>query len=478
MRLPLLASAMLLWAAASAGPAQARTTVTNDAELAAAVAQAKPGDDIVLAPGVYQMRLMPTRTAGTEAEPIVVRAERLGEARIELSAKWGYQTEGFVVSKPWWRFENLELVGVCKDHWECEHGFHIVGEASHTVIRNNRLVDLNAMIKGNGLTEKASGKRSYANDVLIEGNAFYNREIRRVRAPVTPIDVVGGRRWIIRDNVIADFGKSGGDGVTYGAFLKGNSRDGLFERNLIVCEWRHSGGIRIGLSFGGGGGESKAICEDGDCTYKHTGGMMRNNIIMNCPADAGIYVNTARDIKIFNNTIFAANGIDVRFPQSSAEIRNNVIASGIRSRDDGKIVAENNLTTGFGFMNWGPGGARYVKRRLEGQDRNYPNYVSTENVRWAQDLVDHVAEFVGSSWLGRGDSRFQSWFVGPMAGDFRLADGDDIVDQGEVLKEVRDDFCGNPRKFPPHDLGAIEYGGKVCSVAARLAEAAKLGVPR
>jgi hypothetical protein len=469
------AAAVLLAAflATGAAAAQGRIVTVGDSEqLRTALLRAKAGDEITLLPGVYRVsRRTPTAAAGTEAEPIVVRAAKLGDALVEANT-----TEAFVVGHPWWRFENLEIKGACAHEEDCEHAFHIVGQASHTVIRHNRITEFNAMIKGNGLNDKASGTRSYPDDVLIEDNFLFNTTIRNVSLPVTPIDVVGGERWIVRGNFIADFAKSGGDRATYGAFLKGNSRDGVFERNLVICEWRHSGGIRVGLSFGGGGVTSKALCQDGDCTYQHSGGLMRNNIVMDCPNDTGIYVNASRNVKILNNTIYNANGVDVRFPQSSAEIRNNIIAGGIRSRDDGAVTAENNLVTGFGFMNWGPGGARYIKRRLEGQDVKYPNFVSTENVRWAQDLVDSVAEFVGSSWLGRGNRQFDAWFVAPMAGDFRLSDGSEIVDKGEVLKEVRDDFCGRPRRTPPHDLGAIEYGAEICAVRSKLDEAAGLSV--
>ena len=468
------AAVLLAALVASVGSAAAQSkivTVRDSKELAAAIVAAKAGHEITILPGDYRIGRLATPAGGTEAEPIVVRAEKLGEVRIQVAA-----AEGFVVGHPWWRFENLDIEGACAPAYPCEHAFHIVGRASNTTIRRNRMTEFNAMIKGNGLT--VGGARAYPNDVLIEDNFMHNSGGRAVRVPVTPVDVVGGRRWTLRGNFMADFAKSAGDRITYGAFLKGNSRDGVFERNLVICEWRHTGGIRIGLSFGGGGGESPAICEDGDCTAKHTGGIMRNNVIMNCPSDAGIYVNTARQTKIFNNTIFNANGIDVRFPVSSAEIRNNIIAGGIRSRDDGEVLAEGNLVTGFGFMNWAPGGARYVKRRLEGQDAKYPNFVSAENVRWAQDLVDGVVDYVGSSWLGRGNSSFQTWFRDAAAADFRLADGSDIVDMGEVLKDVRDDFCGRPRRTPPHDLGAIEYGAEVCGVRAKLDEAAALSVRR
>jgi high frequency lysogenization protein len=46
----------------------------------------------------------------------------------------------------------------------------------------------------------------------------------------------GGRRWQLRGNFIHDHAKGEGNGVSYAAFLKGNSRDGLIERNLVICE--------------------------------------------------------------------------------------------------------------------------------------------------------------------------------------------------------------------------------------------------
>ena len=59
----------------------------------------------------------------------------------------------------------------------------------------------------------------------------------------------------MRRNFIHDFRKASGDEVSYAAFLKGNSREGLFEGNVVSCV--HSagdtGGYRVGLSFGGGG---------------------------------------------------------------------------------------------------------------------------------------------------------------------------------------------------------------------------------
>jgi len=136
--------------------------------------------------------------------------------------------------------------------------------------------------------------------VLIEYNEFSNSRPRDTGNPVAPIDIVGGKRWVVRGNFIHDHEKGQGDGISYAAFLKGNSRDGLFERNLIVCELLHRGGIRLGLSFGGGGSQPDSICKEGRCSPEHRNGVMRNNVIVNCPADVGIYLDEARDSRVYN----------------------------------------------------------------------------------------------------------------------------------------------------------------------------------
>lgn len=51
-----------------------------------------------------------------------------------------------------------------------------------------------------------------------------------------------GRRRIVCTHFIHDHQKAGGDQVSHAVFLKGNSRDELFERNLVICERDHAGG--------------------------------------------------------------------------------------------------------------------------------------------------------------------------------------------------------------------------------------------
>jgi len=372
--------------------------VATVTELTDAVDNAQPGHEIILAAGAYVIsNTLYADTPGTATDPIVVRAETLGDALLRIDDQVGFQ-----VSAPHWTFENLEVEGVCADHSTCEHAFHIIREADFTTVSHCVMRDFNAQIKGNG--DPVGGVMTFPNDVVVENSELYNTTSRLTANPVTPIDVVGGQRWIVRGNFIHDHHKAFSDTISYAAFFKGNSRDGLFERNLVACEYLHTGGIRLGLSLGGGGSYPDSICEDADCSVEHTGGMLRNNIIVNCPADVCVYLNEAADTRVYNNLLYDCYGLDVRFAPSVADIRNNLLSDSINERDGGTAV--------------------------EGI-----NEVNVSNVQWT------------------------TWFMDPANLDFSLYYGTGLVDQGETLADVTDDFCLNDRDDGFNDLGAVEFDG-------------------
>ncbi|MEZ4462191.1 MAG: right-handed parallel beta-helix repeat-containing protein [bacterium] len=319
----------LLVALPASAFAEARTAATPQ-ELIAAVSQANPGDTIT----VTQTFTVDQKISVTRPGPVTVTAS--------AGAIIAFDTvEGFLVQAPDWTFDGLTIRGVCGNDSDCEHAFHIVGGAERTRVRNSRLINFNAQIKGNG---DSGSPRNYPDDVVIEYNEFFDEAARQTSNPVTKIDVVGGRRWVVRHNYIHDFAKGQGNGVSYAAFLKGNSRDGLFDSNLVVCEQLHSGQTRLGLSFGGGGSAPDSICEDATCTPEHQNGTMVNNIIANC-GDVGIYLNKASGTRLINNTVVGTSGIDVRFDTSTATVINNVVQGRIRERDGGVVSANTtNLT--------------------------------------------------------------------------------------------------------------------------------------
>src|SRR5690606_12200610 len=119
---------------------------------------------------------------------------------------------------------------------------------------------------------------------------------------------------------------------------------------------------------------------DSTCDPEHQDGIMRNNIIAKCPADVGIYVNEGANSLIYNNTLYATTGIDMRFASTSGEVRNNLLMGQIRNRDNATANFANNL-----------------------------------------EMVSQAD--------------FQAWFSDPDALDFSLVDGATFVDQGETLAE-------------------------------------------
>jgi len=401
MRAFLLATLLLgLSVPASAAPVK----VSSAAGLITAVNKAQPGDVITLATGTYKLsKTLKCMATGKASARIFVRAAKAGTVTIRSSA-----TTAFKVFAPHWVFENLDIEGTCSSHSSCEHAFHIVGKADFTIVRGCRLREYNAQIKGNGEKVWPGGKMRWPNDVVIEYCEMFNKSPRNTGNPVTPVDVVGGRRWRVRGNFIHDHAKAGSDKVSYAAFFKGNSRDGVFERNLVICEWLHKGKIRLGLSLGGGGTWPASVCEGGSNAVEHTNGVLRNNVIVNCPADVGIYINEGKNTKIYNNTIYNTKGIDVRFKVSFADVRNNLMSGQIRKRDGAKTTQGGNL-----------------------------------------------------QWTTK--AQFGAWFKNPSKADFSLKNGASFVDKGNSLKDVKDDFCKNDRDDGKHDIGAVEYDGdRVC----------------
>lgn len=373
----------------SGATASAETIQVDSAAALIAAINNADATQIVLAPGTYRVD---QNISINRPGPATIRSA--GDATIEFNA-----LEGFKVNAPDWTFDNLTIRGVCANDSDCEHAFHIVGTADRTTLRNSRIINFNAQIKANG----EGDPRQFPDDVTIELNEFYDEAPRQTSNPVTKIDVVGGRRWIIRNNYIGDFAKAQGNNISYGAFLKGNSRDGIFESNLVACAKNHNPHVRIGLSLGGGGTSPDSICEDQSCTPEHQGGIIRNNIILNC-SDVGIYINKGANTQIFNNTLVQTSGIDIRFDTSSAIIANNVVEGRIRERDNGSIS-------------------------------NAGNNIEQAN----------------------GAALFQN----PAAFDFAPADVTSLTDSGRA-EDVVYDFCGKTRDAIL-DIGAIEYSaGTIC----------------
>lgn len=320
--------------AAQRNSAAGNLVLVDSAEAAfKAIAQARSGDVITFAPGTYRMagrRYVPTSSAGG----VTVRADHPNTVFLEFG-----MSEGFLLSSPDWTFENLHIRGACSSHSTCEHAFHVVGKAANFVARNNTILDFNAHFKINGHAG------AFPDNGLIEGNTISNTGARRTVFPVTPIDLVAANGWVVRSNLISDFVKAQGDRISYGAFFKGGGKHNRFERNMVVCESQLRGlpGQRVGLSLGGGG-TGAAFCRDKRCLTEQDGGVIAANLIASC-SDEGIYLNRAATSVLTHNTLIDTAGIALRFPETSADVRGNIIDGRIWTRDGALLRADDNRDT-------------------------------------------------------------------------------------------------------------------------------------
>ncbi|HEY6556553.1 MAG TPA: MYXO-CTERM sorting domain-containing protein [Polyangiaceae bacterium] len=376
----------------------APVNVSNATQLRAAIADAGAGDEIILAPGTYAISGANLSCAanGTPTSPIIVRSATPLAAKLELAT-----SEGFLVTGANWQFVGLDIKGTCGTDDACDHAFHVAGAATGFVLRGSRVVDFNAQLKVNAST----GGAGIPHRGLVENSELYDTHARNTAKPVTKLNIDTGDDWVVRANYIHDFHKASGD-PSYGAFMKSGGRNGLFERNLVLCTKDDTtAGTHIGLSFGGGG-TGAAFCAPafdpgGQCATEHYDGIMRNNVIANC-SDVGIYINRGANSRILHNTLIATAGIDFRFLTTSGEARGNVVSGVIRNRDSASHTAANNLT-------------------------------------------------------GVTLATFQAMYLAPLTGDLRRkGDLSTLIGQGPALTNVPNDYCARTRTGA-WDLGALQH---------------------
>lgn len=396
-------------------------SVRTTSELAGAIVAATAGDVIILEDGTYDSTGFSCQASGLEDQPITVRARNPLQAKVRMNA-----LEGFKVSGANWHFEDLDVTGVCAVDSSCEHAFHVQGEASGFWLRRSRVTDFNAQLKVN--SAQVAGVWKTPHKGLIEGNELFDTRARNTSNPTTKLNIDTGDDWVLRANYLHDFQKGGGDTVSYGAFLKSGGKRGVVERNLVVCTTKtppHMGGVRIGLSFGGGG-TAPQFCAPAfnaavPCDVEHEDGVLRNNLIIGC-SDVGIYLNRAKNTQVLHNTLIATLGVDFRFATTSGQAAGNLLAGRIRNRDAATGVFAGNL----------------------------------ENVT-AQD--------------------FAGWYVDPLGADLRKkGDLTALLDKGTVPPGVSEDYCARARGNLPIELGALEHSlGDCLTTRPPLSDAPPVG---
>ena len=309
--------------------------VSSPQTIRQALLDAQPGTRIVIAPGLYPFQTkLRLGHGGTARAPIVLSAAQPGTVRFAFA-----QVEGILVDQPHWVFENLDIRGTCARHDDCEHAFHVVGRGEFTTLRNNYIQDFNAHIKVNGYNG------DWPDHGLLAYNTLTNTAARETARPVVPFDLVGANAWKVQDNLVSNFAKRDGNMVSFGIFMKGASEGGRIERNLVICSPHDISrpGVRVGISFGGGGTDP-GVCRDKRCdAYEHRLGLAANNIVAHCN-DIGLDVNHSSQITLAHNTLINTSGIGARNAPAQAKMYGNLYEGVAKFRDGAQASATMNET--------------------------------------------------------------------------------------------------------------------------------------
>ncbi len=371
--------------------------VASEAELQAAVGALTSGTTVLVADGTYDLgntlhlygglRDVTIRGESGERSAVVLRGQGMA------SANYGNVPHGILVSGA----VNVTIADLTiRDVYY--HAVQVQGEAGATglTLYNVHLLDAGEqLVKGS----TGDGRGLHADSGTVACSLLEYTD--RARSDYTNgVDVLAAADWTIRDNTFRRIRAPAGQLAGPAVLMWRNSLDTIVERNLFIdCDRA----IALGLAP-----PDPARQRDGETTYDHQGGVVRNNMIYrSAPAatgDVGITVNYARDFKLLHNTViqnhtYPPAAIEYRFGASNGEIRFNLTDGPIQRRDGADAVLEGNLTNAPG-----------------------------------------------------------TWFVAPRLGDLHLLPAAlPALDAARTLAEVPDDFDGQPRPIASApDIGADE----------------------
>jgi hypothetical protein len=347
--LPLLLVATFVFAApppavraaatcAPLAPAQGNVvTVATESELQNAVDNLTSGTTILIEDGIYDLTNtlnvrgvsnVTIRSASGNRDAVVLRGRGMSNA--------GYGNVPHVMAI----YDATDVL--IADLTLSDAYYHLIqihGEedADGVHLYNLHLIDAGEQfVKGS----TAGNPGPYADNGIVECSLFEYTD--RARSDYTNgVDVLAGSGWIIRDNEFRNIRAPSGQLAGPAVLMWRNSLDTVVERNLFVeCDRA----IALGLSA------PDANSRDGETTYDHQGGVIRNNMIYReGPGDVGITVNYARDVLIYHNTVIQ-NGtfpwatIEYRFSSTVATISNNLTDGPIWQRDGAVATLRGNVT--------------------------------------------------------------------------------------------------------------------------------------
>ncbi|RYD32383.1 MAG: hypothetical protein EOP87_12940, partial [Verrucomicrobiaceae bacterium] len=278
--------AICLFLLSAASAMAAVHEVADYPSLVKACGSAVPGDEIVIAKGVYcitgDSRIWITgrpgpvtvRGATGKAEDVIIE----GDGQDKQSVRMIFE----LTDSPRWTFQDLTTRN------SYYHGFKFNTSSTDCVLRNVVMRDHGESgVKGTSDPDKGL----YPDRLLVEDcDIGFTGKTGGTRGVVEGIDGVAVQGWIIRNSRFLNVRKNGGP--AYGVFTKGNSMDTIIEGNRFE-------NCFIGASFGGGGTDVRYF-RDHDRSLEHRWGVIRNNVFTGC-TDAAIYINKGNACTILGN---------------------------------------------------------------------------------------------------------------------------------------------------------------------------------
>ncbi|MDJ0924822.1 MAG: S-layer homology domain-containing protein [Acidimicrobiia bacterium] len=319
-------------------PSGPTVEVETTAELQAAVNALTSGTTILIADGIYAL----TNTLNIRGvENVVIRSASGDREAVVLQgrgmANAAYGNVPHVMAV--YDAQNVQIADLTlRDAYYHLIQIHGEQDADGVHLRNLHLVDAGEQfVKGS----TAGPPGPYADDGIVECSLFEYTD--RARSWYTNgVDVLAGANWVIRDNTFRNIRAPSGELAGPAVLMWRNSIDTIVERNLFIeCDRA----IALGLSSPDGNSRN------GESTYDHQGGIIRNNMIYRAgEGDIGISVNYVRDVEISHNTVilngtFPWGAIEYRFGATTATIANNLTDAPIWQRNGATATVSGNVTT-------------------------------------------------------------------------------------------------------------------------------------
>lgn len=404
MQMRLLMMVLVSFIAVPVHAAVIDVAVTDD--LRALLAAAQPGDEFVLAAGTYELGGVRAAISvtGTSDAPVVVRSGSSGRA--VLSRATSAQDVLVIENSSYVVLRGLELSG---------------GDRGVDIIGSDQIVIEQCLIHGGatGGVAAATGNGTVAQNqyigIWVRDNDIYDVGGAAVRLGCDDPFICATREARVERNEIYGVGATG---VVGGGIRVGAGSIGTIVRNNVI----HDGagpavsvlGDATGVSIEGNG-----IWDVSGVGIEVTrGAAVRNNVIFGSSdftlrtVASGASVGALR---LVNNTLIGASGIDVGQPQSDIVIANNAIYAGGTA-----IAVSGNATAATFVTNFGTGTLSGV-----------------------------------SDVLGNGGT-VNSAFVNAASLNAHLTANSPLIGVGTASYQPGDDFDGRPRGSSA-DVGAYAF---------------------